>query len=672
MEGRILNFRPILFEALNSACDRLENDLRTEHDTFNQKFCELTSRVEHLEKENLSLRNDLLRLHEFSPKLPEGSREFTKLYHRYESLDKNYKTVKESRTKYKELSVKQRKKIEELEEHIKKLESSSRLSPTVPKKFGTEENILGSTGSSHVHNDNQGKTNGLLNSDGSVSVALPRNSTVNETSSSEFIPPLQDGMLSEARLHTSVTDEKIVSQNNSQAPNSCLDLDVSQYTQQINDQEVKVKQEPSSNVQASVTENFLKKNKRNSSGKIKLESDTNSMAMSNVRPSNPRKSLGPDDSSVAFLAVKKKRKTLIDAELIRNRDGSTEEYSFTPKISTLATFAELEKGNGLINNHTMPNALQPVNSNKLTGKTPLRAQKKKSKDQLQPHQCLAASRSLADEQDCVENYPWDGFNTTYKSSEGQLQKLLESGIGLEKNRPIIPPRRPRSKSSSCTPLPMPPPRDLPFGNTSGSRLGPQSQKRPASGSKIQEKIRPRTEPTDSKPKKRLRDLPCSELRPFHFKINPNFNDGIDFAFTEVVRNKNERARLPGCVDENCCGPHWRTLALSHIKERNPATDQELLGSYLGDDCHILASMNQVEKDELWLKAKMWELSNKYSKHRHRYERARSPPGFWNTDFPSTAEIQQEKAEAERRENDIVQNRYREAMRPGGRWIFLDE
>jgi len=51
---------------------------------------------------------------------------------------------------------------------------------------------------------------------------------------------------------------------------------------------------------------------------------------------------------------------------------------------------------------------------------------------------------------------------------------------------------------------------------------------------------------------------------------------------------------------------------------------------------------------------------------------RSPPGFWNADFPSTQEMEAEREEAAKREKQTVQDRYREAMRPGGRWLFRDE
>jgi hypothetical protein len=83
-------------------------------------------------------------------------------------------------------------------------------------------------------------------------------------------------------------------------------------------------------------------------------------------------------------------------------------------------------------------------------------------------------------------------------------------------------------------------------------------------------------------------------------------------------------------------------------------------------------MSKEERAEIWVEAKTRELANKYGKHRHRFSRMRSPPGFWNADFPSTQELDADRAEAGKRENELIQDRYREAMRSGGRWLFRDE
>lgn len=169
----------------------------------------------------------------------------------------------------------------------------------------------------------------------------------------------------------------------------------------------------------------------------------------------------------------------------------------------------------------------------------------------------------------------------------------------------------------------------------------------------------------------------SELRLEDFKINPKFNKGYDYAYMEVVRKKDERSCIPGCVDMDCCGKQFRAMALAE-RGTGPRTpeqmteDRKLLEKYLGDKAYRLFSMTKEEKDEVWLEAKTRELADRIGKHRHRYSRMKSPPGFWRTDFPDTQEGLQEKEAAEQREREMVQERYREAMRPGGKWVFRDE
>lgn len=232
-------------------------------------------------------------------------------------------------------------------------------------------------------------------------------------------------------------------------------------------------------------------------------------------------------------------------------------------------------------------------------------------------------------------------------------------------------------------LSIPKPRELPFekvarqgGKHSGART-PQSPRTPLADATNTARIN-RVRPQSTKPTvSLLRKRPVSELRLDDFKINPRANDGHDFAYSEVVRDKGGRACLPGCVDMHCCGKEFRALALSERPDP-PLTgaqrqeEQRLLEEYLGDYSYRLATMSKEERAELWLEAKTRELANRFGKHRHRFSRMRSPPGFWNPDFPSTQELEAEKAEAAKRERQAVQDRYREAMRPGGRWTFRDE
>ncbi|KAH9892350.1 DNA repair protein endonuclease SAE2/CtIP C-terminus-domain-containing protein [Xylariomycetidae sp. FL2044] len=170
----------------------------------------------------------------------------------------------------------------------------------------------------------------------------------------------------------------------------------------------------------------------------------------------------------------------------------------------------------------------------------------------------------------------------------------------------------------------------------------------------------------------LRERRRSRLRLDDFKINPKTNEGLDYAYTDVVRKKDQRASLAGCVKEGCCGESFRELARAERFGTKPLAFQSLLESYLGDDAHKLGSMSREEKEAMWLDAKTRDIANSHGRHRHRHQRMRSPPGFWRTDFPSTQEAEDEKEEAAKMERDMIDERYREAMRPGGQWLFRDE
>lgn len=176
---------------------------------------------------------------------------------------------------------------------------------------------------------------------------------------------------------------------------------------------------------------------------------------------------------------------------------------------------------------------------------------------------------------------------------------------------------------------------------------------------------------------RLRLLPPEKLRLEDFKINPKFNNGYTHAFDDVVRDRAGRAELAGCVDPNCCGKQFQAMAQSELDHGGTAIlargpDVELMEGFLGEDAYRLMGMSLDEKRGIWLKAKMRDLANRYGRCRHRVARRPSPPGFWNPDFPNTQEVKENRQEAEKIERRMVDERWQEAKRGGGRWMFRDE
>lgn len=177
----------------------------------------------------------------------------------------------------------------------------------------------------------------------------------------------------------------------------------------------------------------------------------------------------------------------------------------------------------------------------------------------------------------------------------------------------------------------------------------------------------------SKAQTHLRAKPLEELKLQDFKVNPSYNQGYTYAFSETVRKRGDRACLPGCTNLQCCGSKFRSFA----EARAPLTssqEEALLEDYLGEAYSntSLTHMALEERQELVLQARTAKLAKESGKHREAYERRRTPPGFWRVDFPSTQEHQRDREKAKELEKGLVRERRREAQRKGGKWMFRDE
>lgn len=287
------------------------------------------------------------------------------------------------------------------------------------------------------------------------------------------------------------------------------------------------------------------------------------------------------------------------------------------------------------------------------------------------------TKGIAGVTDDAENRRSSKLDSNSTPSRTRLDTLLNTPV-QDVDETISRPkanRQQRSVPAIPADLGVPQRRELPFDKS--ARLS--TTKQPASARKAISNPSPeKATPTARKARtSRLRGVSIADLKLDDFRINPAANDGYDYAYSEVVRDREERACLSGCVDMHCCGKQFRALAESQ-KPKPPLTpeqrreEQKLLEDYLGDLAYKLAMMTPPEREETWLQAKTQELADKYGRHRHRYARARSPPGFWDADFPSTQDLESDRAEAAKRERQAIAERYREAMRPGGRWIFRDE
>ncbi|KAJ5164722.1 DNA repair protein Sae2/CtIP [Penicillium coprophilum] len=175
----------------------------------------------------------------------------------------------------------------------------------------------------------------------------------------------------------------------------------------------------------------------------------------------------------------------------------------------------------------------------------------------------------------------------------------------------------------------------------------------------------------------FRARPLHRLGLGHFKINPARNQGLDYAYDAVVRKKDDRKCISGCTRPGCCGDRFRAMArLGGLPGKSEAEqeeeDQVVLQEFVGEDTQLLRNMTSKERENLLVEARARALANQYGRHRHTHQRAQSPPGFWRTDMPNTQEEEDDLEAAKKLEREKVEERYREAMRPGGLWTWADE
>lgn len=278
--------------------------------------------------------------------------------------------------------------------------------------------------------------------------------------------------------------------------------------------------------------------------------------------------------------------------------------------------------------------------------------------------------SLVEDGTILKSHPDSSARNAIKS--GKLASLLNNVVSPEREAISLPLNLNAKEAATSHILQLPPKRALRF--ESGEDGIANVVKAPSTPAVNISKRTPSAMRVNKTPQSSkavpLRERPAWSLKRTDFKINPKHNDGHDFAYGAVVRGK-ARAELPGCTKEECCGKHFRPLALAQLPDTGHIAFTSLLESFLGDDAHKLGSMTKDEKEKLWVEAKIRELSNKYGKHRERYSGMHEPPGWSRMGFPSTQEEDEDRETAKRLESDEVELRLREALN-GGKYIFRDE
>ncbi|KAE8385163.1 peroxisomal membrane protein-domain-containing protein [Aspergillus alliaceus] len=140
-----------------------------------------------------------------------------------------------------------------------------------------------------------------------------------------------------------------------------------------------------------------------------------------------------------------------------------------------------------------------------------------------------------------------------------------------------------------------------------------------------------------------RARPLHRLELSHFRINPDCNEGLEYAFDAVVRNRDKRKCIRGCTRPECCGEKFLAMARLGGLRTDPTVssheEQRILEEYLGEEIYLLEELTGKGRQDLLTEAKARLIADRFGKHRNHHQRPATPPGFWRTDMPNTQELE---------------------------------
>ncbi|KAK4631898.1 hypothetical protein CLAFUW4_03349 [Fulvia fulva] len=200
------------------------------------------------------------------------------------------------------------------------------------------------------------------------------------------------------------------------------------------------------------------------------------------------------------------------------------------------------------------------------------------------------------------------------------------------------------------------------------RASPIKQRSPVKVPRGIEKPPPNVRPEDE----HLRLKNVKELKLADFKINPKYL-GTEYAWADTLRGRDQRRALHTCTDPTCCGGAMQKAIEMAGTELSGKPDRQVLEAFLGPTWEAeIGAYNTEKRKEVVKQAHIFSFSNQHGKHKTAFQRRSTPPGFWDTDFPTTQEHDANRVQAKEAERREVEQRYREAMRESGRWKFRDE
>lgn len=170
----------------------------------------------------------------------------------------------------------------------------------------------------------------------------------------------------------------------------------------------------------------------------------------------------------------------------------------------------------------------------------------------------------------------------------------------------------------------------------------------------------------------LRSLPLDALQLDHFKLNPNFKGPYLRAIDPNIRRPQRRCP-PGCKRVDCCGDKVRkTVELGGV-QLSGRSDETVLCEYLGSRWQeIMATYEPERRRDVLIHAHAVSFAATAQMREPDHDRARTPPGFWRMNMPTTQENEQDIRQAKEIDARLIKERWQEANRHNGRWMFRDE
>ncbi|KAI0634359.1 DNA repair protein endonuclease SAE2/CtIP C-terminus-domain-containing protein [Trametes polyzona] len=124
-----------------------------------------------------------------------------------------------------------------------------------------------------------------------------------------------------------------------------------------------------------------------------------------------------------------------------------------------------------------------------------------------------------------------------------------------------------------------------------------------------------------------------------YALDPAHNNGVEYQYEEVVRDKQRRKHMHA-VDCECCRDYYEALGPLPKRPQAPlwrspdsTPSKPPRGDSFGNDDGAAAAIEEHKQA--------------ISRHRQHWPRAKTPPGYWNIGFPDTQEVEAMNAEAAR-------------------------